>query len=297
MKTYFQFITESTNGLYTFRRLNQQSAEFLYEWVKENRIPNPISFSELHCTVVQSDVDIPGYTEDPTLVMLNPATYKLVMMNEALVIQFKSDPLVEQWQKAMNLGGKSKFPTFIPHISLSYQIPNDYDFSALKPPLSFLVLQGEETKSVVDGEKTSINEYSVGDMTLGGGPGIYVPQTSLNMPREEMPQITQANTMEFIDWLENQGITVQFLSMPVALLRSAQGNVDYGKVAALQNSSIISTKPFIVSKDNYVFDGHHRWLALLNRDPHFSVEVYRVNLLLKDLLNMAKKFGKTMYVS
>jgi hypothetical protein len=265
--------------------------------MKENRVPNPIPPSELHCTVIASMVEIPGYSVDPALVMLNPATYRIAMMNQALVVQFKSDPLVEQWQKAMNLGGKSEFPTFIPHISLSYQVPEHYDYDELKPPPSFLVLQGEETKVKANGN-TSINEYTIGDITLGGGP-VYVPQTSLNMTREQMPQITAANTMEFIDWLEGQGITVQFLSMPVALLRCAQGNdqVDPKKVSALQNSQTISTKPFIVSKDNYVFDGHHRWLALLNRDPHYSVDTYRVNLPIKDLLAMAGKFGKAMYVA
>jgi hypothetical protein len=231
--------------------------------------------------------------------MIYPATYKLAMMNEALTIQFKSDPLVDQWQRAMNMGGKSRFPTFIPHITLSYKVPTDYDYTDLKPPPTFMVLQGEEEKVNANDGKTSINEYTIGDMTLGGGPGIYVPQTSLNMPREEMPQITVKDTMEFIDWLENQGITVQYLSMPVALLRCVQGNehVDQKKVTALQNSTAMSTKPFIVSKDNYVFDGHHRWLAILNRDPHYSVNTYRVNLPIKDLLDMAKKFGKTMYVA
>src|SRR5271157_2540613 len=111
--------------------------------------------------------------------------------------------------------------------------------------------------------------------------------------------VSKPNTMEFIDWLEEQGITVQFFSMPVASLRCVQGNdqVDPAKVTALQKSQVISTKPFIVSKDNYVFDGHHRWLALLNRDPHLSVETYRVNLPIKDLLAMAGKFGKAMYVA
>jgi hypothetical protein len=297
MKTYSQFIKENAVGLYTFRRLNPQSSEFLYEWMEENRIPNHLPLSELHCTVVQSEIDIPGYTIDPTPVMIYPATYKIAMMNEALTIQFKSDALVEQWQRAMNMGGKSKFPTFIPHITMSYEVPLDYDSTDLKPPLAMMVLQGEEQKAYANDGKTSINEYTIGDMTLGGGPGIYVPQTSLNMPREEMPQITQKNTMEFIDWLENQGVTVQFLSMPVALMRCAQGNdhVDPKKVMALQNSPAISTKPFIISKDNFVLDGIHRWLAILNRDPHYSVNTYRVNLPFTELLQMTKKFGKVFY--
>jgi hypothetical protein len=296
MKTYLQFIAESATGLYTFRRLDPQSSEFMYEWMRENKIPNPLPPTELHCTVVCSEVDIPGYGVDPTPVMVFPATYKIAIMNNALTVQFKSEALTDQWQRAMNMGGKSKFPTFIPHVSLSYQVPEDFDYEALKPPPVFMVLQAEESKPNSEPGNTSINEYTIGDMTLGGGPKIYVPQTSLDVPRENMPQITQANTMEFIDWLENQGIVVQFLSMPVALLKSAQKNVDHGKVASLQNSPSLETKPFIVSKDNYVFDGHHRWLALLNRDPHFSVDTYRVNLPLKDLLDMARNFSKTLYV-
>lgn len=295
MKTYLQFLTENAVGLYSFRRLNQQSSEFLHEWMKENDVPNPRPISELHCTIVQSDIDIPGYAPDPALVMLNPATYKIEMLAQALIIKFKSDPLTEQWQKAMNMGGKSKFPTFIPHISLSYQVPEDYDYTELKPPPSFLVLQAEEIKTNSNNGKTSINEYTIGDMTLGGGPKIYVPKTSLNIDRDEMPQITQKNTMEFIDWLEEQGVTVQFLSMPVALLKCAQGHVDESKVAALQTSN--SSKPYIVSKDHYVFDGHHRWLAELNRDPHHSVDTYRVNLPFQELLGMAKNFSKAMYVA
>jgi hypothetical protein len=296
MKTYLQFIAEAAEGLYTFRRLDPQSADFMYEWMRENNVPNPLPPSELHCTVICSEVAIPGYAVDPTPVMIFPATYKIAVMNEALTVQFKSESLTDQWQRAMNLGGKSKFPTFIPHITLSYRVPEDFDYTAIKPPPIFIVLKGEEGRPMAEPGKTSINEYTIGDMTLGGGPAIYVPQTSLEMPRESMPQITQANTMEFIDWLENQGIVVQFLSIPVALLKGAQGNVDPEKVAALQNSPSLNTKPFIVSKDNYVFDGHHRWLALLNRDPHFSVDTYRVNLPLKDLLEKARNFSKTLYV-
>jgi hypothetical protein len=296
MKTYLQFIAESASGLYTFRRLDPQSADFMYEWMRENRVPNPLPPAELHCTVVCSEVDIPGYAVDPTQVMIYPATYKIAIMNEALTVQFKSEPLSEQWQSAMNMGGKSKFPTFVPHITLSYQVPVDFDYTALKPPPIFIVLTGEVSKPNAEPGHTSIAEYTIGDMTLGGGPGLYVPQTSLDLPRGSMPQITQANTMEFIDWLENQGIVVQFLSMPVALLKSAQKEVDSKKVVALQNSQSISTKPFIISKDNYIFDGHHRWLALLNRDPHFSVDTYRVNLPLKDLLTKAREFPKTIYI-
>jgi hypothetical protein len=296
MKTYLQFIAENAVGLYTYRRLNQQSGEFLHEWMRENHIPNPLPISELHCTVVQSDIDIPGYAIDPTPVMISPASYKIAMMNNALTVQFKSDPLVDQWQRAMNMGGKSKFPTCIPHITLSYQVPEDFDLTELKPPPVFMVLQGETIKPNANTGSTSINEYTISNTTLG--PGIYIPKTSLNMNRGELPQITQKNMMEFMDWLEGQGITVQFLSMPVALLRCVQGEdqVNQQKVESLQNSKTISTKPIIVSKDNFVFDGHHRWLAFLNRDPHYAIDTYRINLPIKELLTHANQFSKAIYV-
>jgi len=289
MKTYLQFVTENSVGLYTFRRPDEATAELLYEWMRDNEIPNPISQNELHCTIVQSDVDIPSYTTDPTPVMIYPASFRIAIMNEALTIQFKSEVLANQWQHAMNLGGKSQFPTFIPHVSISYQVPEDYDYSGLKPPPTFLVLRGEERKAN-SSNKTSINEYTIGDMTLGGGPGIYVPQNSLNKKRKDMPQITNANTMEFIDWLESQGVTVQYLSMPVAALRCAQGEVDHKKVLSLQNSATLSAKPFIISNDNFVLDGQHRWLALLNRDPHCSIDTYRVNLPFAELFQLTHKF-------
>ena len=152
-------------------------------WMRENRIPNPISSNELHCTVVCSEVEIPGYVPDNTLVMVNPAKFKINILNNALVVEFKSDPIELQWQRAMNMGGRSKWPRFIPHISLSYGLTEWFDPTELKPPPSFLVLEPEQSRPMVDGWAAidSIKEESEED------PGIYVPQNHLNIPRDDCP--------------------------------------------------------------------------------------------------------------
>lgn len=289
MKTYVEFIAESVDqGLYTFRRPALSSMEYLAEWMLENHIPNAVPARELHVTVVCSEKEVSQYAPDPTLVMLNPATYRIEMLAEALVLKFASDPLLEQWQRAMNMGAKSRYPTFIPHITLSYKVPVWFDLHELKPPSTFIVLDAEQCRGFVDGW-ASINGLSE---EIETEQGIYVPQHSLNIPRQEMPQIADANKLEFIDWLENQGILVQFLELPVSLLRSVQDEIDLKKVEHLATNlpEKAINKPIIVSKDNYIMDGHHRWLAILNRDPHYALPAYRVDLPIQELLTLTRQY-------
>lgn len=289
MKTYTQFLNEDQGGgFYAYRTLNAQSAEFLHEWMKEHKIPNPLSMDKLHVTVVYSENVVPGYTPDPTLLQISPASYKIDMMEEALVIKFRSDSLEEQWQRAMNMGAKSRYPTFIPHISLSYNVPLDYDPTVLKPPPTYLVFNEEKMQPL-------LREYT-GDI-ISDRPGIYVPQNNLNVPREEMPQIADQHKMGFVDWLEEQGIVVQYMDIPVSLLRSVQDEIDLKKVQHLTDTmpDAAKRKAVIVSKDLHIVDGHHRWLAMLNRDPHQTIAAYRVNLPIKELLAITRNYRQTFY--
>ncbi len=150
---------ESTNdgckGLYTYRKLNTHSLEYLYDWMNENRIPNRIPSDKLHCTVVCSESSLPNYSIDPLAVLINPATFKIELMNEALTLSFESVPLKNQWLLAKNLGASFKYPSYRPHISLSYAVPLQYDYSQLKPPYIPLILDPEISGELVkDWKKT-----------------------------------------------------------------------------------------------------------------------------------------------
>lgn len=278
MKTYSELMSEATDceGFYSFRSLNQQSADFLHEWMLENKIPNPVPKDKLHTTVLCTEVNVPGYTLDPTLIMVNPASYKFEMLDRALVISFKCDPLEEQWQKAMNLGAKSKYPKFIAHVSLSYMVPESFDYEDLKPPPTFLILDPEQKRPIINGWADAVNEADLTGDVISDQPNIYVPQNTLNISRHEMPQISDHHKMAFIDFLENNGITVQFLDMPVSVLRSAQDSIDMKKVERMPDDA--KDKPIIISKENFVVDGHHRWISILNSDPHKTIPAYRIDL-------------------
>lgn len=292
MKTYTQFLNEDTSGgFYSFRNLNPQSAEFLYEWMLEEGIPNPIPAHNLHVTIVCSETDVPGYMPDPTPVMISPASYKIEQMQEALVIKFRNDTLEEQWQRAMNMGAKSRYPRFIPHVSMSYKVPESYDPSDLKPPPSFLILDGEQQRPLVDGwaAMNNLREYT-GDI-ISDVPNIYVPQNHLDVPREHMPQIRDAEKMGFVDWLEEKGVLVQYVDVPVAILRSVQNEIDLKKVERLMANP--TNKAIIISKDGFVLDGHHRWVAALNHDPHQMLPAYRINLSVQQCLSLISDWQET----
>src|SRR5580698_8968405 len=148
-KTYAQFVTEATTGdggLYSFRKPCLHSAEILSEWIQENRIPNPISNQDLHVTVVHSETDIPNYVPDNKPVWVNPATYSIGFLGDALVLKFQNAVLTKQWEQANNLGAKSKWPSYQPHVSLSYSVPEGFDYSHVKPLPVQMVLDQEQMR-------------------------------------------------------------------------------------------------------------------------------------------------------
>ena len=52
-------------------------------------------------------------------------------------------------------------------------------------------------------------------------------------------------------------------------------------------------KPIIASQDNFIIDGHHRWLLAWNTSD--TVDVFKVNINADKLLALLKKFPNTTY--
>ena len=51
------------------------------------------------------------------------------------------------------------------------------------------------------------------------------------------------------------------------------------------------SNPIIISKDNYVIDGHHRWLAHLNKNK--IIDVLKIDLNAKDLIDKIHDYDKS----
>lgn len=118
------------------------------------------------------------------------------------------------------------------------------------------------------------------------------PKDTLGIKRSEMPQVATADYPEFIDYLKDNGAHFTKETVPADSLKAIQGEFsDAGVEKALLKRDI--KKPSIVSSDNYIIDGHHRWLAALNTGT--DVDIFKVDIPGKKLLQLVKDFPKTTY--
>jgi hypothetical protein len=118
---------------------------------------------------------------------------------------------------------------------------------------------------------------------------IEVPPENLSISRSHMPQIAPDQRDNFLKSLEREGISHQFTRIAPIHLKATQGEFNLDKVR-----SIIDKKPptnsVIVSKDNFILDGHHRWLADYNIDKHEPTPMLKIDLPILDLLAQARRF-------
>lgn len=122
---------------------------------------------------------------------------------------------------------------------------------------------------------------------------VYVPKKNLGIARSQMPQIKSTKVPDFIRCLGGQGIGVSKGVVRADSLNATQREINTSKVEALAANPANKKhlqKPVIISKDDYLMDGHHRWMALLTQDPDARMPVVRVNLKIRDLLDAANGY-------
>ena len=117
--------------------------------------------------------------------------------------------------------------------------------------------------------------------------------------REELPQIYDKNYDEFVAYLENLGATVNFEGdTAVDSLKPVQNEISLERMARIMarvkdgyyKDLNLLKLPLFVSKDGYILDGHHRWATLFFLSPTNTLDIYRVNLTYKELVDKALNF-------
>jgi ParB-like chromosome segregation protein Spo0J len=109
-----------------------------------------------------------------------------------------------------------------------------------------------------------------------------------------MPQIDRKHVKDFISYLNKRDIGVTKKKVDPEKLKATQHQFHKAKVQSLIDyieSGNYDNKRIIVSKDNYVMDGHHRWLAHNNTDK--DINIYQVNVNAKDLLDLMHEYPKS----
>ena len=115
------------------------------------------------------------------------------------------------------------------------------------------------------------------------------------MKRVEMPQIHKDDYNEFIDYLKDNGAEFTKQTIPAKQLKATQGEFSDAGVMKQVDKQMRGEprKPVIASKDNFIIDGHHRWLVAWNTGD--TLEVFKVNIDADELLKLVKNFPKTTY--
>lgn len=122
-------------------------------------------------------------------------------------------------------------------------------------------------------------------------------KNTLNIPRREMPQIKKDFIPHFIKSLKKKGINISERDVCVDALLPTQNEINLDKVKEKYEkfSNGKQPKPFIVSYDNYILDGHHQLFALKTLDKTTRVPCYVVGIKMKDLLRHAHDYPHTTY--
>lgn len=108
--------------------------------------------------------------------------------------------------------------------------------------------------------------------------------------RKHMPQIDKMD--EFLEDLKSDGYKIKYSDMNPKDLKPTQTEFNEEKVKSMIQAGSYKNKPIVVTDDNYILDGHHRWKAHL--DQKEDQPVIKVNMNFDDLFDYVdgKKYVK-----
>ena len=122
------------------------------------------------------------------------------------------------------------------------------------------------------------------------------PKDTLGVKRRDMPQVKSDDYPEFIDFMKSNGVTFKQETIPAREIKAMQDEFsDAGIIKQLKKNieQGPNTKPVILSSDDYIIDGHHRWLVAMNTGG--DLNVYRVNMPARELYALVNQFDKVYY--
>ncbi|ULQ47391.1 hypothetical protein JN531_003700 [Flagellatimonas centrodinii] len=116
----------------------------------------------------------------------------------------------------------------------------------------------------------------------------FDPETSLNVPRDVMPQVKSEHRGALVNFLKGRGVTAE-PSQAVDPLTLQPSQMEFSPEKVAKAKTFAGTdRAILVSADNRVIDGHHQWLAKV--DAGEPVSVIRINAPAEDVLPLVSEF-------
>jgi hypothetical protein len=123
-------------------------------------------------------------------------------------------------------------------------------------------------------------------------PNIIYPKNSLGLYRHEMPQVRSHYIEDFLDTLKEDNIGYGYSIVDAKNLKPTQKEINMDRVDKI-TEDLVDSKYVILSSDNYVLDGHHRWKWAEMNDK--EIKALRIDLPIRDLLDYLNDYHLTEY--
>lgn len=157
-------LKQTNKGTYIALKVSEETQEALTQYIKENKIPNPIPVTKYHVTMIYSLQHVPNVDDlidnDQKIECKFDSFAIFGENNDSLVLKIKSKELQEKHQYYLTNGATHTFDEFKPHITLSYDIGDDFDYESL-PKFSGKIVLCDEYAEPLDTEwKEKLNDDS-----------------------------------------------------------------------------------------------------------------------------------------
>jgi ParB-like chromosome segregation protein Spo0J len=112
-----------------------------------------------------------------------------------------------------------------------------------------------------------------------------------------MPQIAGEDLPDFERYLATKGIILRKKVMPTRNLKLTQSEFNKLKVLKIMRKIGASRTfdPIIISKDGYVLDGSHRYLAVHNSRADATMPTLKASVNIRELLDAARSYPKVTF--
>jgi hypothetical protein len=275
-------------GTFVGAKLTEDCADRLVEWMTQQGIPNPTPKEELHCTVVYSEereINIAPLAYEPPL-EIDPSRFRFKHFGdnrEVLVLTFDRPELAHRHamlRKKYDLSWK--FPSYIPHVTLSYNAPDHLDAVPDFP----LVFRGEEVGGFNPPEDSAAAEHldKVEEEALSPYYEIVNDEPVRKKKRPEPPKkliaqnLVKLGLKEDEDRVSVQQGNAQQLSYTGAMRQNAVGQkcqvvvqmpvLDFLRLTTTDDADIEA----IFRKDAHPLDSYNHWNRM-GDDPEYAAQV------------------------
>jgi len=115
---------------------------------------------------------------------------------------------------------------------------------------------------------------------------------NLGITRDKMPQFPDNKVRDsFLDKLKASGVRVTEGKVKVGQLKASQEEIQAEKTIGMAGAYLDGKfdgikNAIVISKDGYIVDGHHRWAALLAVGANEEMNVIRVGMPIRPLLDL-----------